>query len=203
MKKFVKMIPNFITSIRIVGAIALIFLVPFSIPFFIVYSLCGFTDLLDGYIARKFHLESKLGSILDSVSDLFFLGIMAYKIFPKLVELLSFWNWLIIIIPTFLHISSYIICAFKFKKFSSLHTYANKIMSASIFFYPFVFIGEIRTLFEIYALVFGMVAIYGSVEINLIHIFAKRYDERNKSIFLVEKNEKDIGDYKNTEHQSI
>ena len=35
----------------------------------------------------------------------------------------------------------------------------------------------------------GVIALYGSVEINLIHIIAKHYDTRNKSIFFIRRNE--------------
>ena len=35
----------------------------------------------------------------------------------------------------------------------------------------------------------GVFALYSAVETNLIHIVAKHYDERNKSIFLVRRNE--------------
>jgi hypothetical protein len=35
----------------------------------------------------------------------------------------------------------------------------------------------------------GVIALYGSVEINLIHIIAKRYDTRNKSVFFIRRNE--------------
>ena len=189
MKKIAKLIPNIITSIRLFGALVIIFLEPFTIPFFIVYSLSGISDALDGFVARKFHLESRIGSVLDSISDIVFLGVMAAKIFPTLLELLALWNWLLIIVPIFFHFVAYIICAIKFKKFSAIHTYANKVMSAAIFFFPFTFIGFIKPLYESYLGVFGSVAIFAGVEIVLIHIFTKQYSEKNKSIFLLKKNE--------------
>lgn len=192
MNKFAKAIPNVITSIRIIGAIIVFFLEPLTVPFFIIYGVCGATDVLDGVVARHYHLESKFGSILDSVSDLIFLGVMAFKIFPIMMERLALWNWLIILIPTGLQCIGYIICAIKFKKFSAIHTYANKILSAAVFFYPFTFIGDIRWIYETYVLIFGVVAFYASIETNLIHIIAKRYDEKNKSIFFIKKNEKDF-----------
>ena len=192
MKKFAKAIPNIITSIRIIGAIFIFFLEPLSLPFYIVYGACGVTDVLDGFIARKFHLESKFGSILDSVSDIIFLAVMSIKIFPTLIELLAIWNWIIIAVAFILQMVAYIVCLIKFKKFSSIHTYANKIMSAAIFVYPFTFIGRIRLLFEIYVIVFGTEAIYAGVELNLIHFISRRYDEKNKTIFLVKRNESDL-----------
>lgn len=190
MKKIAKALPNIITSIRIIGAIGIIFIEPFTLAFFLVYGICGVTDALDGFVARKFNLTSKFGSILDSVSDLIFLGVMGFKILPTLIELLPIWNWLMILIPIGLQSIAYIICAIKYKKFSAVHTYANKVMSAAIFFYPFSFIGFIPAIYETYVAIFGSVAIYASIEINLIHIIAKTYDDRNKSVFLIKKNER-------------
>ena len=191
MKKIFKTLPNIITSIRIIGAIVIFFLEPFSLVFYIVYGVCGISDALDGFIARKFHLESKFGTILDSVSDLIFLGIMGFKIFPTLIELLDVWCWFMIGIPVLLQIIGYIICAIKFKKFSAIHTYANKTMSAAIFFFPFTFIGFIKLIYEIYLGVFGTVAIFAGIEIVLIHLLTKEYSDKNKSIFLLKKNESD------------
>ncbi len=36
---------------------------------FFVYALAGFTDVLDGIIARRFRLQSKLGAVLDPLAD--------------------------------------------------------------------------------------------------------------------------------------
>lgn len=180
---------NIITSIRIIGALSLIFLEPLSLPFFIVYGVCGLSDAFDGFIARKLGISSSLGAALDSISDLLFYGIMAAKIFPTLVNALTILEWIIIAVPTGLHFIAYIVCAIKFNKFSAIHTYANKILGLFIFAFPFFLIGLIPTLYGIYMYVGGVFALYSALELNLIHIIAKQYDERNKSIFLIKRNQ--------------
>ena len=35
----------------------------------------------------------------------------------------------------------------------------------------------------------GVIALYSAIEINLIHLIARTYDERNKSIFLIKRNQ--------------
>ena len=184
-----KNLANMITLIRIFGAIALIFLEPLSLPFFIVYGVCGLSDAFDGLVARKLGISSALGSALDSFSDLLFYAVMAAKIFPTLQRLLTPFQWVIIAVPTGLHLIAYIICLFKFGKFSAIHTYANKILGLLVYAYPFFFIGEIALLYGIYMYIGGVFALYSAAETNLIHIIAKRYDDRNKSIFLVKRNE--------------
>ena len=189
MNFFKKNAANLITLIRIFGAIALIMLEPLSLPFFIVYGVCGLSDAFDGLVARKLGVQSSFGSALDSLSDLLFYGVMAAKLFPTFQRLLLPYQWVIIAVPTALHFIAYIICAIKFSRFSAIHTYANKALGLLVYAFPFFFIGEIPLLWTIYMIVGGVIALYGSVEISLIHIIAKKYDTRNKSIFLLRRNE--------------
>ncbi len=189
MNFFKKNAANLITLIRIFGAIALIMLEPLSLPFFIVYGVCGLSDAFDGLVARKLGIQSSFGSALDSLSDLLFYGVMAAKLFPTFQRLLLPYQWVIIAVPTVLHFIAYIICAIKFSRFSAIHTYANKALGLLVYAFPFFFIGEIPLLWTIYMIVGGVIALYGSVEINLIHIIAKRYDTRNKSVFFIRRNE--------------
>ena len=189
MNFFKKNAANLITLIRIFGAIALIMLEPLSLPFFIVYGVCGLSDAFDGLVARKLGVQSSFGSALDSLSDLLFYGVMAAKLFPTFQRLLLPYQWVIIGVPTVLHFIAYIVCAIKFNRFSAIHTYANKALGLLVYAFPFFFIGGIPLLWTIYMIVGGVIALYGSVEINLIHIIAKKYDTRNKSIFFVRRNE--------------
>ena len=199
MNFFKKNAANLITLIRIFGAIALIMLEPLSLPFFIVYGVCGLSDAFDGLVARKLGVQSSFGSALDSLSDLLFYGVMAAKLFPTFQRLLLPYQWVIIAVPTVLHFIAYIICAIKFSRFSAIHTYANKALGLLVYAFPFFFIGEIPLLWTIYMIVGGVIALYGSIEINLIHIIAKRYDTRNKSVFFIRRNEIQQIDGVNTE----
>ena len=189
MNFFKKNAANLITLIRIFGAIALIMLEPLSLPFFIVYGVCGLSDAFDGLVARKLGIQSSFGSALDSLSDLLFYGVMAAKLFPTFQRLLLPYQWVIIAVPIVFHFIAYIICAIKFSRFSAIHTYANKALGLLVYAFPFCFIGEIPLIWTIYMIVGGAIALYGSVEINLIHIIAKKYDTRNKSIFFIRRNE--------------
>ena len=195
-------IPNAITAIRIIAAIVMIFL-PFpSVAFFIVYGVCGLSDALDGFLARKLNASSKIGSILDSASDLIFYTVMGIKVFPTMLKLFNWSHWIFFIIPLAIHIVVYIFCAIKYKKFSAIHTYANKVLGALVFLYPFTLIGEIYLLYTLYIYIGGCIAIYASSETLLIHIISKRYDERNKSIFLLKRNERDMVEEQESQKES-
>ncbi|MCP4595379.1 CDP-diacylglycerol--glycerol-3-phosphate 3-phosphatidyltransferase [Neptuniibacter sp.] len=67
-------IPNILTLLRI--ALIPIFVVVFYLPYEwapmatgIVFAIAGFTDWLDGYLARKLDQSSPFGAFLDPVAD--------------------------------------------------------------------------------------------------------------------------------------
>ena len=187
---FIRNIPNMITTIRYIAAVVLIFL-PFpSLAFYLVYGICGLSDAIDGFVAKKFRLESKFGTIYDSVGDLLFYTVMGIKIFPTLLRLFIPLYWVFIIVPTVLHIIAYIICAIKFHKFASLHTYANKALGLIVFFFPFALINEVYLAYTIYICIGSAIALYSGVEEILIHLIAKEYNTDNKMIFFVKRNER-------------
>jgi cardiolipin synthase (CMP-forming) len=66
------MYPNMISGLRLVLSPVLVFLAfAGSQPWFLaLFVFLLFTDVADGYIARKFNLGTKTGPILDSVADL-------------------------------------------------------------------------------------------------------------------------------------
>lgn len=82
MKAAIRFIPNGVTIFRITGSIVLLFLNPMNMDFICFYFLCGLSDILDGFLARAFHFESKHGAILDSMADTLFIFVCFCKLFP-------------------------------------------------------------------------------------------------------------------------
>ena len=81
-------IPNLLTIYRLTIAIPAaycLYIGYFSCAFFLYLSGI-FTDFLDGFIARKFKMETKLGIILDPIADklliLSYIVVLYYKGFP-------------------------------------------------------------------------------------------------------------------------
>ena len=100
-------IPNIITMFRIT-------LVPFFIS--VLYSdlenkisilvtvilLSGTSDVLDGFIARKFDMKSKLGAVLDPLAD---------KLMQLVILLcLHKFNWIPMFLVIFLCVKEFILC---------------------------------------------------------------------------------------------
>ena len=69
-----KRVPCVITFLRFPLSIAMLVVPPFSVLFWIFYLSGGLTDILDGFLARKLHLESAFGARLDSIADFAFAG---------------------------------------------------------------------------------------------------------------------------------
>lgn len=164
---FKKNIPNFITVLRILGTVSIIFLNIGSIPFFIVYTLTGATDVLDGLIARLTRSSSNFGAKLDSVADLLFYTVSLIKLLPKLLELLPGYIWVIVAVILVLRIAAYIVSGIRFHCFASNHTILNKATGVFVFAVPYMLltpvaviycfcvcaIGLISTLYDLYNLI--------------------------------------------------
>ena len=75
-------IADIITMSCMAGTILLAFLRPLSAGFFLVYTLTGLTDVLDGWIARMTKTASDFGAKLDSIADLLFYTVMLIRLFP-------------------------------------------------------------------------------------------------------------------------
>ena len=130
----IKQIANIVTGCRIFGSILLLFFPAFSTVFYIVYLFCGFSDMIDGTIARTTNSASKFGSQLDTVADLAFVAVTLFKLLP--VIRLPGWLWIWVGIIAMIKISN-IIWGYVFQKqLVSLHTFMNKATGLLLFLLP-------------------------------------------------------------------
>ena len=125
---------NFITSIRIVISIILLFCKPFSTEFYILYLSAGFTDMIDGTIARKTNTVTELGSKLDTIADFIFVIACLIKLLPiiDVPQGIYIWIGVIVLIKLINVISGFVIQ----KKFVSIHSVFNKITGSLLFIFP-------------------------------------------------------------------
>lgn len=112
----------------------LIYTRPLSIPFYIIYLICGFSDVIDGYIARKTGTTSTLGEKLDSVADMVMVGILLVMFYPVIKPAIPMIVWIISI--AVIRFASMIVAFMRYKTFASLHTYGNKITGIILFGIP-------------------------------------------------------------------
>lgn len=125
---------NIITFCRILISTALLFCPAMSSVFYVLYCLAGFTDMIDGPVARKTNTACGFGRKADTVADIIFVAVCLIKLLPYLA------------IPVWLRIWIGVIAAIKIanmiggyiyrRKFTAEHTIMNKITGATLFVFP-------------------------------------------------------------------
>lgn len=131
-----KNIANYISISRIIMSILLIITKTFSIPFYILYIYCGLSDMLDGFLARKYKITSEIGAKIDSIADIVFILVSIVKILPilNLSKVICIW----VIIIAMIKICN-VICGYVYyKKLTLPHTIANKITGLALFITPLI-----------------------------------------------------------------
>ena len=126
-----KRIPDLLSMSRIVLCLPLLMVDAMTVPFWVLYVIAGLTDILDGFLARRWGVESKLGARLDSLADFVFVLTVGYKFFPllKLPDTLWMMIGLIALIKVANAISSYMVK----RRIEFLHTRANKLTGFLLF----------------------------------------------------------------------
>ena len=115
-------------------SIALLIPKTFSITFYIIYIYCGLSDILDGFLARKYKITSEFGAKIDSIADMIFVFGSILKIIPVIEIPIAIYIWIIIIV--LIKVFNIILGYIKYKKLTLLHTIANKITGFVLFIIP-------------------------------------------------------------------
>lgn len=125
---------NFVTSLRIIFSIAMLFCSAFSPAFYVLYLSAGFTDMIDGAIARKTNTASDFGSRLDTVADFVFIVASLVKLVPVLdiPTWIYIWVGVIAVIKLINVISGFIVQ----KQFVAVHSVMNKVTGLLLFILP-------------------------------------------------------------------
>ena len=129
-----KQLPNIISILRILLSAAMLAVPPLSALFWIFCLDSGLTDILDGFLAGKLHLESTFGAKLDSIADFVFVGCLT--IFAVINMNIPRWLWLCALPIALLRFASDGIGFNKYHAFTALHTWANKLTGILIFAAP-------------------------------------------------------------------
>ena len=130
----IKYIANIVTGCRILGSVLLLFFPAFSVAFYIIYIICGFSDMIDGTIARKTNSTIEFGDKIDTVADLVFVTVSLIKMLP--IINIPQWLWIWTVIIAIIKIGNIIWGYVSKKQFISLHTIMNKVTGLSLFLLP-------------------------------------------------------------------
>ncbi|MCL2406828.1 MAG: CDP-alcohol phosphatidyltransferase family protein [Defluviitaleaceae bacterium] len=178
-----KHIPNILSGSRLLLAVLLLFLVPYAIPFMVIYIVAGLTDAFDGPLARRLGATSKLGSNLDSVADLALGIIVLFRIIP--VMDLPSWGAPVAIFIVALRVLEPIVGVIRFKKFVLLHTIGIKAAAWVVFLFPILYWVGVPLVPLL--IVCCVLAFIGFGEGFLISLISKEQDMYAKGLFYKKK----------------
>jgi CDP-diacylglycerol--glycerol-3-phosphate 3-phosphatidyltransferase len=180
-------VPNILSASRIVLSPLLLIPAIVSRPaiYFPLYSIIFLTDVLDGKIARRLHLQSELGAKLDSVGDMLFF-ICAFGsiiISPLVVETRIL---ICMAIGLALHFLISIVTFAKFKLFMlTMHTYYAKLLMLSLALIIPITIAAGRISFPVVAVYLGFTVLY-TIESMVLILSWETYNGRHRGL-LAEK----------------
>jgi len=163
-------IPNVITSYRLFMApVILYFIISRQENLFAIFLVINLlTDVIDGYIARRFKMETEIGARLDAFADYFtyvlvFIGLFVFKmddLRPYLVSAIIFISMLVLTV---------IVSLIRFRKFHSYHTIIEKSGGyvQAIFFICLFTIGLIAPLYY-FMIVLGILGAIETIAIDML-----------------------------------
>jgi cardiolipin synthase (CMP-forming) len=163
-------IPNVITSYRLfMSPVILYFIISGQENLFAIFLVINLlTDVIDGYIARRFKMETEIGAKLDAFADYFtyilvFIGLFIFKLDelrPYLVSAIIFVSMLVLTV---------IVSIIKFRKFHSYHTVIEKSGGyvQALFFIGLFTIGFIGPLYY-FMIVFGILGAIETIAIDIL-----------------------------------
>ena len=128
-------LPNGITLLRILCSLVLLFCMPLSLPFYVLYAAAGLSDILDGFIARKTNTATQFGAKLDTFADIVFAAAVLIKILP----ILNLPVWIIIWVGVIalIKLVNIVIGFIRRHTLTAVHSVINKVTGALVFILPF------------------------------------------------------------------
>ncbi len=180
-------IANYFTAIRMVGTICLLPVRLFSTAFYVIYTVCGVSDVVDGVIARATGTTSEFGARLDSIADLSFYTVIVVRLLPSLWKRLPGWFWYLLGAALLVRLASYVAAAVKFHRFASVHTYCNKLTGLAVF--SIAYLAQTPALLPA-CLVTVSIALLASLEELALHLTGTHYQANRKSILIKPGREK-------------
>ena len=125
---------NFITGLRIVFSVVLLFCPALSPAFYALYIAAGVTDMIDGAVARKTGTVSEFGAKLDTTADFVLVVVCLIKLLPVLH--VPAWLYIWIAIIAFIKVANIAAGYIRQKEFLSVHSIMNKVTGGLLFVFP-------------------------------------------------------------------
>jgi len=181
-------IPNALSLMRVTFAFAMYFFAKRSMAVFLpLYITAGVSDTLDGFLARRWGVSSKLGALLDDAGDISFFT-SAFINFARLVKIERGIPFALsgFAVALSFKLVSLVYTRVTFKQWGSIHTFLCKGLGAVCFFTIAIciFLGRLPLPLLVFAVSWGVLAF---AEECLIAMRIREYRTDCPSIFAVNK----------------
>lgn len=173
---------NCISLIRIPIAISMLFNYHNKSILFVLLMVSALSDILDGYLARKFNLTSKTGAKIDTIADFFMFIAITYILILDLYN-----NTYLVYAITFILILKAIVllvCFIKYRELSFRHTVLNKLTGLMFVIITIIYF---ITLNHYYYIIVISLASLATIEEIIINLISRELDLDLKSIFILKK----------------
>lgn len=128
------MIADCVTVSRALMSLAMLALSPRSGVFAAMYLLCGASDALDGFLARRLRTQSERGAALDSAADALFSLVYAVRILPRMSLPIWVFVWIALIFA--IRAAGVAVSAGKGNGILLEHSLPNRLTGAAVFLLP-------------------------------------------------------------------
>ena len=172
-----KQIPDLLSMSRIVLCLPLLLVDAMTVPFWVLYLIVGLTDMLDGFLARRWGVESEFGARLDSLADFVFVLAVGYKLFPYLKLPATLWMMIgfIALMKMINAISSFVVK----HRIEFLHTKANK-LTGFLIFIGMMAIGQ--SYFVSVAWIISCIALFAAIQEGHLTTFCLRMTSKRQKL---------------------
>ncbi|MFL5752984.1 MAG: CDP-alcohol phosphatidyltransferase family protein [Bacteroidia bacterium] len=190
-RKFIWNIPNVLSLYRIASVPFVLYLIYSGKQqaFVILLSINLITDILDGFIARRFNMQTDLGAMLDSWADvgtyiLAFAGLLKFE-----WSFVVAYKWGLGMFAG-LYLLSFLVTYIKFGRICGLHLYSFKITGylQGIFMLVLFSVGCIDWLFYLMT----VIGCWANIEEIIIFLLLKEPRSNVKGVYWVLKNKQHV-----------
>lgn len=176
----IRYIPNLLSFSRIILSILLIPFIHVPGIFIIIYITTGITDVLDGFIARRFKCTSDLGAKLDSVADFTFYIIYLFVFYKLFSTIINNAQVIVLVLIIVIRLGNMLVTKYKYGKVVFVHTLGNKASGIIVFLVPLLLLASYN---NIVIWIILAIILATALEELLITIKYKEPDLNRRSIF--------------------